>query len=447
MLDAEIALSILITIVIVISVLLLLTILNKESEEVEVSKKQERDNIADNWRTVYNRILTRPNGAPLRLSVRLINSALNNTDEEFQNNSNEIEQDNDNILNLLDTLDTQTREIQNNVLNLPVLPPHIEQVIRRSFNQGNNNNDTTANIIPISPIFMFPGMDTFDPINMNNAPTNEGTLPTRYHIFGRGFNPRDDPNKIRPDAENVHDSEVNKAILKTVNMLREKYSKSEPVSADIGYYIARRRSKEDMKLSPINSNDFQKQLKKFEDEKKPVFYFKITPIEAVNLAWHRSNDEGNMSNKDNIKESIIHAIMDPSHVCSHGMVTSVIGALDGTDQMNELPKMVSMQFTRSMVSETAGKKYQDLLQDTLLNKNLDNSIRCAAMDNLNPDVYKDHNFDYLKCGDMQEEEKSKGTDVLKHRIRPKLHAQLEKIYTTDKYKPFRKDIDAMIDMM
>jgi hypothetical protein len=259
----------------------------------------------------------------------------------------------------------------------------------------------------------------------------------------RGFDPADPPGTIRSDSENVHDSEVNQLIKQSIDILLAKYNKDDTKINDIGYYVTYRRMPKDIEYRPVTLQEFKKGIKKFEDEKNLVIYFDITPMNAINLAWQRADDTANKANKQNIKEAILYAIMDPTHVCAHGMVSAVIGALDGLDQIGDLPPIISKQITRSMVSDTAGIKYKEILKDIAYDTKLDAALRLVAVENL---ALEDESLKYLSASNVTNAEKIRAQEVLKTKLRPKLHNKLGEIYG-EKYVPFMSDINGMVDIM
>lgn len=245
--------------------------------------------------------------------------------------------------------------------------------------------------------------------------------------------------EIRSDPQNTHDTQVNRIIKKNLEILNKLYDKEQSSDVSIEYYLSRRKYTRDEELFSINLDDIRKKLLGYHEIKIPVLYFGYTPDHALNLAWQRSEDRKNRGNSSNIKEAILSAILDPKHVCGHGKLSSVIGALDGLDAVGDLSPVVSQQITKYMVSDTAGLKYRELLKEISGNRNLDDRIRCAALDlgESQPD---------LDCDSLTDEERKKGNDALKHRVRPRLHLELEKIYG-EEYKHFKNDIDSMIDML
>lgn len=247
------------------------------------------------------------------------------------------------------------------------------------------------------------------------------------------------PGTIRSDPQNTHDTQVNRIIKKNLETLSQLYDRNNAVDQAIDYYSARRKYTRDEELLPIDGQMVRKKLADYHEIKDPVIYFGYTPDQALNLAWQRADDRKNRENSSNIKEAILAAVLDPKHICSHGKLSSVIGALDGTDIMGGLEPIVSKQITKYMVSDTAGVKYRELLKEISGNTNLDNRMRCAALDS-------DESYPGLDCWSLTDEEKIKGIDALKHRIRPRLHLELEKIYGGE-YAQFKNDIDIMIDMM
>ncbi len=401
MYNLEIAFLIIISIIIIfIGLIIIVRNINKST--TPIIERNQNEIIP-----IHTQIINRPNETPLRLNVRMLNY---NQNRSLDNDTTSLEQEYD---------------ISN-----------INRDIQESLNRQH---------IPMTPIQIFPVLSFLQALGIA-AEQNDNIL-ARIQLFPMqtSFDPKDSPGVIRSDPENVHDVEVNKAVLNIIKILDKKYDKSKNINNDIGRYITHRRDTKDIEIKPVTLSEFTESLSKLEKEDKPVIYFDITPIEAVSLAWQRSDDPGNNSNKNNIKEAIISAIIDPSHICSHGMVSSVIGALDGVDIIGNLDSISSTQITRAMVADMTGIYYKKILTEIAEDDNLDVAVRCNALENLSSENMDDISKK-LSCHKLNTIDKERGMRILKSRVRTQLHDNLRKMYG-EKYNPYIHDTDVFVDMI
>jgi hypothetical protein len=123
------------------------------------------------------------------------------------------------------------------------------------------------------------------------------------------------------------------------------------------------------------------------------------------------------------------------------MLTSVIGALDGTDIIGDLPTLTTVQITRAMVGSMMGIYFKKILTKMAKDESLDMAVRCVAASNISDEI----SLPVTSC-DLSENDKIGALRIVKRELRKGLHEDLKKMYG-DKYEPFRRDTDTMVDML
>lgn len=153
-----------------------------------------------------------------------------------------------------------------------------------------------------------------------------------------------EPVRITSDSQNTHDSVVNRAIAANVQRLKVTH----PEYADMTYGDILSRIKIYIDFEATRKFVIYEQVFAWMQAGE-VMAFGINPMTALKLAWLRA--EANPNNSHNIKEAILMAVEDKSHVCAHGMVVSCIGALDGTDEIGDLQIAITRNIKIRDVSE------------------------------------------------------------------------------------------------